>query len=120
VVHHVEASLHQVRTVLVRPRGFTWAEGEVMSTEAEDLHRIIRASVHDMLDAYRIQAQAGPVSDQALERVIFRAATPIVDRLARYPAARRGALLPNIVRVLLATFLEDVAGAGRTQEKGTR
>jgi hypothetical protein len=30
-----------------------------MSTEAEDLHRIISASVRDMLDAYRIQASAG-------------------------------------------------------------
>jgi hypothetical protein len=34
-----------------------------MSTEAEQLHRIISASVRDMLDAYRIQAQAGPVTD---------------------------------------------------------
>ncbi len=38
-----------------------------MSDEARELHRIIRASVRDMLDAYRLQAQAGPVSDQALE-----------------------------------------------------
>ena len=29
-----------------------------MTTEAEELHRIISASVRDMLDAYRIQAQA--------------------------------------------------------------
>jgi len=29
--------------------------------EAEELHRIISASVRDMLDAYRIQAQVGPV-----------------------------------------------------------
>jgi hypothetical protein len=38
-----------------------------VSTEAEELHRIITASVRDMLDAYRIQAQAGPVTDKALE-----------------------------------------------------
>ena len=81
-----------------------------MSTEAQELHRIIRASVHDMLDAYRLEALTGPVSAQALERVIFRAATPIVDRLAPYPAERRGALLPSVVRVLLATFLESAAG----------
>ncbi len=37
-----------------------------MSTEAQELHRIISASVHDMLDAYRIQASAGP--EQTLER----------------------------------------------------
>jgi hypothetical protein len=33
-----------------------------VSTEAEELHRIISASVRDMLDAYRIQAAAGPVT----------------------------------------------------------
>jgi hypothetical protein len=34
-----------------------------MSTEAKELHRIISTSVRDMLDAFRIQAQAGPVTD---------------------------------------------------------
>jgi hypothetical protein len=34
-----------------------------MSDEARELHRIIRASVRDMLDAYSIQGQAGPLSD---------------------------------------------------------
>jgi hypothetical protein len=52
-----------------------------MTDEARELHRIVRASVRDMLDAYRIQAQAGPVSDQALEGIIFRAAHPVVDTL---------------------------------------
>lgn len=37
-----------------------------MSDETRALHRIISASVRDMADAYRIQAQAGPVSAQAL------------------------------------------------------
>jgi hypothetical protein len=87
-----------------------------MSDEARELHRIVRASVRDMLDAYRLEARVGPVSDEALERVIFRAATPIVDRLAPFSAARRGALLPSIVRVLLASFLEAVAAADGTKE----
>jgi hypothetical protein len=43
-----------------------------MSTEAEELHRIISASGRDMLDAYRIQASAGPVTDKALEEIVFR------------------------------------------------
>jgi len=81
-----------------------------MSTEAEELHRIISASVRDMLDAYRIQAQAGPVTDQALEAILFRAAHPVVNSLAPYPAEQRAALVPNVVRVMLAAFLEDVAG----------
>jgi hypothetical protein len=36
-----------------------------VSTETEELHRIISTSVRDMLDAYRIQASAGAVTDKA-------------------------------------------------------
>ena len=53
-----------------------------MSTEAEELHRIISASVRDMLDAFRIQAQAGPVTDKALEKIVFRAAHGVEQSLA--------------------------------------
>jgi len=67
-----------------------------MPDETRELHRIISASVRDMLDAYRLQAQAGPVSDQALEGIIFRAAHPVVDSLVSYPAAERG---PRCCRV---------------------
>jgi hypothetical protein len=91
-------------------------EGTRMSTEARALQRIIRDSVRDMLDVYRLEARAGPVGDKALERVIFRAATPIVDRLAAFSGARRAALLPSIVRLLLASFRESVAGAEGTEE----
>jgi len=48
-----------------------------VSIEARELHRIISASVRDMLDAYRLQAQAGPVSDKALEGLVVRAAHPV-------------------------------------------
>ena len=82
-----------------------------MSTEAQELHRIISASVRDMLDAYRIQAQAGPVTDKALEEIIFRAAHGVVESLVPYPAELRVAMLPSVVRMLLTTFLEEVAGA---------
>jgi hypothetical protein len=87
-----------------------------MTTEAQELHRIITASVRDMLDAYRIQAHAGPVSAQALEQIVFRAAHAVVHSLSPYPAAQRAAMLPNIVRVMLAAFLEDVAAT--PDEKG--
>jgi hypothetical protein len=55
------------------------------------------------------------VSDQVLEGIVFRAAHPVVDRLAPYPAVERAALLPSVVRVL-ASFLEAVAGADGTKE----
>ena len=53
-----------------------------MSTETEELHRIISTSVRDMLDAYRIQASAGPVTDKALEEIVFRAEHGVLQSLA--------------------------------------
>jgi hypothetical protein len=50
------------------------------------------------------------VTDKALEEILFRAAHPVVHSLAPYPAEPRAALLPNVVRLLLAAFLEAVAG----------
>jgi hypothetical protein len=63
-----------------------------MSTAAEEIHRIISASVRDMIDAYRIQASAGPVTDKALEEIIFRAEHGVLQSLAPYPRAKRVAL----------------------------
>jgi hypothetical protein len=74
------------------------------------LHRIISASVRDMLDAYRIQAAAGPVTDKALEEIVFQAAHGVMESLAPYPREQRAAMLPSVVRMLLTTFLEEVAG----------
>jgi hypothetical protein len=76
-----------------------------LTTEAEELHRIISASVRDMLDAFRIQAAAGPVTDKALEEIVFRAEHGVLQSLAPYPRAQRVALLPSVVRMLLTTFL---------------
>jgi len=76
-----------------------------VSTEAEELHRIISASVRDMLDAFRIQAAAGPVTDKALEEIIFRASHGVLQSLATYSGPQRVAMLPSVVRMLLSTFL---------------
>jgi len=78
-----------------------------VSTKARELHEIIGASVRDMLDAYRIQARTGPVREQALEEIIYRGAHPIVRTLAPRAADERGGLLPSVVRMLLAAFLEN-------------
>jgi hypothetical protein len=87
-----------------------------MSTEAQELHRIISTSVRDMLDAFRIQAAAGPVTDQALEEIVFRAEHGVLQSLAPYPRAQRVAMLPSVVRMLLMTFLEEVAGPAGSSE----
>ena len=79
------------------------------------LDRIISASVRDMLNEYRLQAQPGPMTDKALEEILFRAAHGIVQSLAPYPGAQRVALLPSVVRFMLAAFLESmVAPDGQT------
>jgi hypothetical protein len=46
-----------------------------------------------------------------VEGILFRAVHPIVNILAPYPAEQRAALLPNLVRIMLAAFLEEVAGS---------
>jgi len=86
-----------------------------MTTEPEEIQRIVSASVRDMLDAYRIQAQAGPVTDKALEEIIFRAEHGVVQSLAPYPGPQRVAMLPSVVRILLTTFLEEMVTA---EQKG--
>jgi hypothetical protein len=54
--------------------------------------------------------RAGPVGDKALEEIIFRASHGVLQSLAPYPGPQRVAMLPSVVRMLLATFLEEVAG----------
>jgi hypothetical protein len=49
------------------------------------------------------------VDDAQIERLIFRAAAPIVHSVAALTDAQRGELLPNLVRVMLAAFLEEQA-----------
>jgi hypothetical protein len=82
-----------------------------LTIEAEELQRIISMSVKDMLDAYRIQAAAGPVTEQALEEIIFRAAQGVTGSLRPFSRDQRAALLPSVVRLLLSAFLEAVAGS---------
>jgi hypothetical protein len=51
-----------------------------VTPDARELPRVITASVRELLETARLEAQAGMVDDAQLERVIFRAATPIVQR----------------------------------------
>ena len=41
--------------------------------------------------------------------LIFRAERGVVQSLAPYPGQQRVAILPSVVRMLLATYLEEVA-----------
>ena len=74
--------------------------------DARELHRVITASVRELLETARLEAQAGPMDVAEIERLIFRAAVPIIHSVSPLTEAQRGELLPNIVRVMLAAFLE--------------
>jgi hypothetical protein len=78
--------------------------------DARELHRVITASVRELLETARLEAQAGPVDEAQLERLIFRAAAPILHSVTPLTEAQRGDLLPNIVRMMLTAFLEEQVG----------
>jgi hypothetical protein len=61
-----------------------------MSEEASRIEAIVSASVRDMLDAYRIQAAAGPVSDKALEEMQRVALLPSVASCSRSSSRNGG------------------------------
>ncbi len=46
------------------------------------------------------------MTDKALEEIIFRAAHGVLQSVAPYPREQRVALVPSVVRIMLATFLE--------------
>lgn len=76
-----------------------------MTPDARELHRVITASVRELVETARLEAQAGALDEHRVERLIFRAAAPIVHSVAPLTDVQRGELLPNIVRVMLAGFL---------------
>jgi len=85
------------------------AQGDVIP-DARELHRVVTASVRELLETARLERQAGAVDEAEIERLIFRAAAPSVHSVAPLTeVAQRGELLPNIVRVMLAAFLEEEA-----------
>ena len=77
-----------------------------MIPDAREIHRVITASVRELLETARLEAQAGPMDVADIERLIFRAAAPIVHSVSPLTEAQRGELLPNIVRLMLTAFLE--------------
>jgi len=77
--------------------------------DARELHRVITASVRELLETTRLEAQAGAMDEAEIERLIFRAAAPVVQSVAPLTEAQRGELLPNIVREMSTAFLEEEA-----------
>ena len=74
--------------------------GEV-PPDARELHRVITASVRELLETVRLEAQACTMDAAQVERLIFRAAAPIVHSVAPLTEAQRGELLPKAVAAAL-------------------
>ena len=79
-----------------------------MSEMPAAIARRVQAAVHDAVSAYRTQAQAGPVTEKAIEDVLFHGAHEIMQALGQEPRDTRFLLWPSTVRLMLATFLEEV------------
>jgi hypothetical protein len=88
------------------------------STEAEEIQRIVSASVRDLLDAFRIQAAAGPGSPTRCSRsFLFRAPHGVLQSLAPYPREQRAALHRHALRPARRRHVGLRRGAlGRTPE----
>ena len=65
--------------------------------------------MRELLETARLELGSVHRAGLPLERLIFRAAAPIVHSVAPLTDAQRGELLPNIVRVMQAAFLEEQA-----------
>jgi hypothetical protein len=82
------------------------AQGDVIPDAPRNSPRHLRQRARAARDdpARRAGRRCGR---RQIERLIFRAAAPIVQSVAPLTEAQRGELLPNIVRLMLAAFLEE-------------
>src|SRR5215470_16239138 len=83
---------------------------------AASAHRV-QAAVRDAVSAFRAQARTGPVTEQATDDILFRGAHEIMQALAQHPRDTRALLWPATVRLMLATFLGEVARAESAHDK---
>ena len=72
-------------------------------------HQIIRASVRECLQTWKLQARTGPVTPKALETILARSTVLLMRRLDGQPPHVVVALLPVLIRTMLATFVDMMA-----------
>ena len=77
--------------------------------EARKWNRVIRDSVREACETWRIQRQAGLVTSEALEAIVYRAAVPILTLLQDQAPEAVAALVPTVVRIMLAAAVEVLA-----------
>ena len=77
-----------------------------MSTRATAIHRRVRDAVRDTVSANRIQASAGPMTDETIDGILFRGAHQVMQSLSPYPREQAYALMPNVIRMMFMAFIE--------------
>ena len=99
------------------PERASTARGAVMAepSEGRQWHRLIRASVREACETWRIQAQAASVSPKDFEAIINRAAVPILRQLQEQPPELVAELVPSLVRIMLASAVEVMVEARRKE-----
>ena len=79
------------------------------SSERPDWHTLIRATVRECLQTWKLQARSGPVTPKAMETIVARATVLLMSRLDGQPPHLVMALLPGLLRDMLAAFVEAMA-----------
>lgn len=83
------------------------------SAEAPKWSGLVRGAVRECLETWLLQAHAGPVTAEALEGILARSSVLILRRLEGQPPELVVALLPTLIRTMLAAFVEVMAGQQR-------
>jgi hypothetical protein len=76
------------------------------SAEARNWHGLIRRSVRECLETWLLQAQAGPVTAEALEGILARSSVLLLQRLEGQPPELIVEVLPILIRTMLGSFVE--------------
>jgi hypothetical protein len=78
------------------------------SSEARTWQALIRSAVRECLEAWMLQAQAGPVTAEALEGILARSSVLLLGRLEGVSPDVVVTLLPILIRIMLAAFVEAI------------
>ena len=75
--------------------------------------------MRECLETWTLQAQAGPLTVEALEAILARATVPILRQVEGRQPDLVIALLPSLVRIMLAAFVEALAEQRRVKASGS-
>jgi hypothetical protein len=85
------------------------------SAEAREWHRIIRARVRECGETWVLQTQNGRVTVEALEAILAHVTVPILRQVGERPPDLVVALIPSLIRTMLAAVVEVMAEQRRVK-----